>query len=68
MEINNVQQPEVVSFEVMFLLGNYLELVDKNAVNKHKVLRVDSMKGVLESKMEFVKVRAVPQLCLNLQM
>ena len=54
--------------EVMFLLGNYIELVDKNAVNKQKVLRVDSMKGVLEAKMEFVKVRAVPQLCVNLQL
>ena len=49
------------------MLGNYIELVDKNVVNKQKVLRVDSMKGVLEAKKEFVKARAVPQLCLNLQ-
>ena len=53
--------------EVLFFLGNYVELVDNNVVNKQKVLRVDSMKGVLEAKVEFAKTRAVPQLCLNLQ-
>ena len=52
--------------EFMFILGNYLELVDKDAVNKQKVLRVDSMRGVLEAKLVFVKERAVPQICLIL--
>ena len=53
--------------EVLFFLGNYIELVDKNIVNKQKALRVDSVKGVLEAKVEFSKARAVPQLCLYLQ-
>ena len=52
--------------EVLFILGNYMQLVDMDVVNKQKVLRVDSMLGVLEAKMEFVKTRAVPQLCLIL--
>ena len=52
--------------EVFLFLGNYIELVDKHVVNKQKVLRVDTMKGVLEAKVEFAKTRAVPQLCLNL--
>ena len=37
--------------EVLFILGNYLELVDKDVLNKQKVLRVDSMLGVLKAKM-----------------
>ena len=53
--------------EILFFLGNYIKLVDKNVVNKQKALRVDSMKGVLEAKVEVAKARAVPQLCLNLQ-
>ena len=51
--------------EVLFFLGNYIEMVDKSVVNKQKVLRMDSMKGVLE--VEFAKAKTVPQLCLNLQ-
>ena len=53
--------------EVIFILGNYLQLVDEEVMNKQKVLRVDSMLGVLKAKMEFIKSRAVPQLCLTLQ-
>lgn len=52
--------------EALFILGNYMQLVDQDVVNKQKVLRVDSMLGVLQEKMEFVKTRAVPQLCLIL--
>ena len=32
--------------EVLFILGNYLQLVDKDVINKQKVLHVDSMLGV----------------------
>ena len=53
--------------EILFILGNYIELVDKDVVNKQKELQVDSMQGVLEAKIQFVKARAVPQLYLNLQ-
>ena len=53
--------------EVLFILGNYLQLVDKDVINKQKVLRVDSMLGVFKVKMEFIKTGAVPQLCLILQ-
>ena len=52
--------------EVMFILGNYIQLVDNDVVNKKKELRVDSMLGVLEAKLQFVKARAFPQPCIDL--
>ena len=52
--------------EVMFILGNYTQLVDIEVVNKQKELRVDTMLGVLEAKLQFVKTRAVPQPYINL--
>ena len=53
--------------EVMFLLGNYVQLVDYDAVNKQKELRVDSLLGVLEAKLQVVMTRAVPQPYINLR-
>ena len=53
--------------EVMFILGNYIQLVDYDAVNKQKEVRVDSVLGVLEGKLQFVMTRAVPQPYINLR-
>ena len=52
--------------ECLFLLGNYIQLVDKEVVAKQKELLVDTLRGVLEAKLETVKTRAVPQLFINL--
>ena len=52
--------------EVLFLLGNFIEMVDKDVINKQKELRVESMLGVIEAKLQFVKSKAVPQLYINL--
>ena len=52
---------------VMFILGNYLQLVDDDAVNKQKMLREDSMLAIFEAKLQFVKTRAVPQPYINLR-
>ena len=51
---------------VMFILGNYIQVVDDDAVNKQKELREDSMLGVLEAKLQYLKTRAVPQPYINL--
>ena len=48
--------------ECLFLLGNYMQLVDKQ-----KELLVDTLRGVLEAKLETVKTRAVPKLVLSLE-
>ena len=52
--------------EVMFILGNYIQMVDYDAVNKQKELREDSVLGVLEAKLQFVRTRSVPQPFINL--
>ena len=52
--------------EVMFILGNYIQLVDYDAVNKQKELREDSVLGVLEAKLQFVRTRSIPQPYINL--
>ena len=41
--------------EVLFILGNYIQLMDKEGMNKQKKLLVDAMLGVLEAKLQFVK-------------
>ena len=53
--------------ECLFLLGNYMQLVDKEVVGKQKELLVDTLRGVLEAKLETVKTRAVPNLVLSLE-
>ena len=40
----------------MFILGNYIQLMDKEGVNKQKKLLVYALLGVLEAKLQFVKV------------
>ena len=48
--------------ECILLLGTYLELVDKEAIMKQKELLVNTVKGVLATKAEYVRRRAVPQV------
>ena len=50
-----------------FRLGNYIQLVDKDVVAKKKEQLVDTLRGVLEAKLEALKMRAVPQLFISLQ-
>ena len=53
----NRQEPEC-----MFLLGTYLELVDREVVSKQKELLVDTLLGVLKSKVVRTRSRAVPRV------
>ena len=52
--------------ECMFLLGTYIELVDTEAVSKQKELLVDTLLGVIKTKAQYVRSRAVPQFYLSL--
>ena len=52
--------------EVMFLVGTFVELVDREAVLKQKELLVNTVIGVLKNKSEYVMRRAVPQVHLLL--
>ena len=53
--------------ECLFLLGNYMQLVDKEVVTRQRELSVDTLQGVLDAQLETVKTRAVPQIFINLQ-
>ena len=46
--------------ECIFILGTYVELVDKEVVSGQKDLLLDTLKGVLRAKTEFARKRAVP--------
>ena len=51
----------------MFLLGTYIELVDTEAMSKQKELLVDTLLGVIKTKAQYVRSRAVPQFHFYLQ-
>ena len=53
--------------ECLLLLGNYMELVDKEVVSMQRELSVDTLLGFIEAQLETVKNRNVPQIFLNLQ-
>ena len=48
----------------MFVLGNYVELVDRDTIGKEKELLVCDLVGYLRAKSEQVKARAVPEIYL----
>ena len=52
--------------ECILLLGTYVELVDREAVLKEKELLVDTLVGVLRTKTESARARAVPQVHIDL--
>ena len=52
--------------ECTLLLGTYLELVDCEVALKQKELLVNTVIGVLKSKIESMKRRAVPQVQIPL--
>jgi hypothetical protein len=52
--------------EAAFLLGTYMELVDKEMVGKQKELMVGTVRGVLRAKVEQLTSRAVPEIHLPL--
>ena len=46
--------------ECMFILGTFLELVDKEIVSNQKDLLLDSLVGVMQTRMMQIRRRAVP--------
>ena len=52
--------------ECIFFLGNYIELVDSEAVSKQKELILDTLVGVLKSRLVPIRSRAVPQVQIAL--
>ena len=52
--------------ECTLLLGTYLELVDREVVLKQKELLVNTVIGVLKTKTESARRRAVPQMLITL--
>ena len=48
--------------EVVFLIGTYMELVEKEAVIKQKELLVGTTKGVLKAKVGQMASRAAPEI------
>ena len=52
--------------ECTLLLGTYVELVDREVVLKEKELLVDTLIGVLRTKTESARSRAVPQVQIAL--
>ena len=52
--------------ECTFLLGNYLELVDREVLLKQKELLMNTVVGVLKTKIESVKKRVMPQVHIPL--
>ena len=52
--------------ECTFLLGTYVELVDREVVLKEKELLLDTLIGVLRTKTESARSRAVPQVQIAL--
>ena len=52
--------------ECTLLLGTYVELVDREVVLKDKELLVNTLIGVLKTKTESARNRAVPQVQFDL--
>ena len=48
--------------ECIFLLGNYVELVNCEVISKQKELVLNMLLGCLQAKIEYVRSRAVPQI------
>ena len=48
--------------ECIFILGTYVELVDREVVSGQKDLLLDTLKGVLRDKTVTVRKRAVPSV------
>ena len=48
--------------KVAFLLGTYLELVDREVTGKQKELMVGTARGVLRAKVEHLASRVAPQI------
>ena len=54
--------------EAAFLLGTYMELVDKEVVGKQKELMVGTVRGVLRAKVGHNASRAVSEIHLPLDL
>ena len=54
--------------ECTLLLGTYVEIVDREVVIKEKELLVNTLIGVLITKTESARIRAVPRIHIALTM
>ena len=62
-EIIMLMYPKVTQeAETIFLLGIFMELVDREVVGKHKELLVGTVKGVFQAKVSQIASRAAPEL------
>ena len=50
--------------ETIFLLGVFMELVDREVVGKQKELMVGTVRGVLQAKVSQIASRAAPEIHL----
>ena len=48
--------------EAAFLIGTFMELVDREAAGKQKELMVGTVRGVLRAKVEQISSRAAPEI------
>ena len=48
--------------ETIFLLGIYMELVDREVVGKQKELLVGTVKGVFQARVSQIPSRAAPEI------
>ena len=55
-----LQYPEdTLDSECLWLIGNYVEIVDSVAVTKNKKLKVDQLRGILRGRLQGMASRAV---------
>ena len=52
--------------ECIFLVGTFVELVDRDVLSKQKDLLVNTLIGVLKAKTEYARSRSVPQVIIPL--
>ena len=48
--------------ECVFILGTFVELVDREVVSGGKELLLSTLLGVVQTRMEYIRRRAVPQV------
>ena len=60
LELILLQYPkDTMEKECVWLLGNYVEVVDRQAVSKNKKVKLDQLKGTLRSRLQAMSSRAV---------
>ena len=52
---------DTLDSECLWLIGNYVEIVESVAITKNKKLRVDQLRGILRGRLQGMASRAVVQ-------